>query len=326
MHPNSDISDIQILRVTVAEDLAGRTVLDCLRRELRLPAHRIGSLKFRPDGIRVNGARCRVSQVLKAGDVLELRLKTAGGTALSHGSFAAQPDVLYEDEALLIVSKPAGQPCHPSRGHYDDTLANQVAAYAAGRGEHWTPRLIGRLDMDTSGCVIFAKSAEAAALLAPRGKHGPEAPVRKRYLALAKGPFPAPSGTVDLPIAPDALHPGRMCALPHPSTQGKSAVTHYETLKTFETAGCTLLSVTIEHGRTHQIRVHMAAIGHALVGDALYGGAKAVQLPQACLVSFSHAMLHCAEVTVRHPFSGACITAATPAPAEWDPFLTSANA
>ena len=150
--------------------------------------------------------------------------------------------VLYEDSDLLIVNKPAGMVCHPSPGHFSDTLANQAAAHLGGTGTAMDMRVTGRLDKDTSGIVTFARNSEAAAMIQRQREDGR---LVKIYLALAEGRFEQPEGTVDCPLRREA-----------PGSPRKLR---------------TLLACRIEHGRTHQIRVHMASIGHPLAGDPLYG-------------------------------------------------------
>ena len=277
-------------------DHPGCTVGDFLRREAKLSRHQVSALKFREGGIRVNGEPARTSTLLYAGDVLCLRLKAETEAVLVPGDFDAPPDILFEDGAFLVVSKPAGQVCHPSPGHYADSLANQTARYAVLKGEAWGIRLAGRLDKDTSGCVVIAKSAEAAALLSRTGA------LEKTYYAVAEGRPEPPCGTIRLPIAPDPDRPGRMKTGPG----GKSAGTVYETI--FSSAGQSLLRLRLEHGRTHQIRVHLAAAGHPLAGDPLYGNG---------IPGKTRTLLHCESVRIRHPFTGRSVLVRAPFPPDW---------
>ena len=271
------------LTFEIPPDTAGKTIRTFLREELAFSGHQISRLKFQEDGIRVDGEKAYVSHVLREGEMLTvglteqvLRRETEGGKRARiweapAPELAAFPlKVLYEDEDYLIVDKPAGMVCHPSPGHYSDTLANQAAAYLGGTGTEMDMRVTGRLDRETSGIVTFARSTEAAAMIQRQRADGR---LVKTYLALAEGLFRETEGAVKVPIRRECAGSHRMvCA-----EDGKAAGTYYRVLG--ETTGPdgsprTLLAVTIEHGRTHQIRVHMAHIGHPLAGDPLYGSGR----------------------------------------------------
>ena len=238
---------------------------------------------------------------------------------------AAHPlEVLYEDEDLLIVNKPAGMVCHPSPGHYSDTLANQAAALLGGTGTAMDMRVTGRLDRETSGIVTFARNSEAAAMIQRQREDGR---LVKTYLALAQGDFAQEEGVVDAPIRREA--PGShymVCA-----ADGKPARTFYKVLARMagpDGEPRTLLQCRIEHGRTHQIRVHMAKIGHHLVGDPLYGVGRA-EVPDGdeqpgerpaggslCPEKMPEEMgLHAYRLTLYRPFDGDRIEITAKAPA-----------
>ena len=268
------------LEFAVTREMAGRSVRQFLQEELSFSGHQISRLKFQEEGIRVDGEKVYVNHVLKEGEILTvglteqvLRRDTEGGKP---GKIWEAPapelskyplQVLYEDSDLLIVNKPAGMVCHPSPGHYSDTLANQAAAHLGGTGTAMDMRVTGRLDRETSGIVTFARNSEAAAMIQRQREDGR---LIKIYLALAEGRFELPEGVVDFPLRREAPGSHFMICAP----DGKAARTFYRVLA--ETKGAegeprTLLACCIEHGRTHQIRVHMARIGHPLVGDSLYG-------------------------------------------------------
>lgn len=284
----------RVLEFIISDEDAGKTVREFLHDQLRFSRRQISSLKYREDGIRVNDVFSRVTQVLHQGDVLTIVPKSAGNLYLDHGTFTAPPDILYEDNDLLIVNKPSGMVCHPSPGHYADTLANQAAAYASSKNENWTIRLVGRLDKDTSGIVIFAKNSETAALLS-----SPDS-IQKTYYAIVCG-HPG-SGTVDLPIASDPDTLGKMRTSP----EGKPAETLYETVRVI--GDQSLLKIRIINGRTHQIRLHMAAIGFPLLGDPMYGSGQK---------GTTHAMLHCAESSFIHPFTKEPLQITATFPKDW---------
>ena len=268
------------LSFAVDAGTAGMSVRQFLRERLAFSGHQISRIKFQEEGVRIDGRKVYVNHVLQEGELLTvglteqvLRRDTEGGRPAKvweapAPELAAFPlEVLYEDADLLIVNKPAGIVCHPSPGHYNDTLANQAAAYLGGTGREMDMRVTGRLDRETSGIVTFARSTEAAAMIQKQREDGR---LVKIYLALAEGAVERDEGVVDIPIRREAPGSHRMAC----AQDGRDARTFYRVLarvKGPDAGERTLLSCRIEHGRTHQIRVHMAYIGHPLVGDPLYG-------------------------------------------------------
>ena len=291
------------LEIQMKPEDAGVTVGTFLRIRLGFSKKQISRLKFRENGIRIDGVQRRTDYRLRAGELLKIRLEEKTGEGQESRVIpcpgAEHPDILFENADLLAVNKPAGMVCHPSHGHYLDTLANRAAAYLERKGEPGTIRLVGRLDKDTSGIVLFAKNREAAAALGRQRRCGS---LRKGYLALVSGcPEPA-EGTVDAPI--DKI-PGELMRM-QVSAEGKPARTHYCTLKTFQREGavCSLLQLTLEHGRTHQIRVHMTYLGCPLMGDPLYGAD-----PRG-----GGALLHAWKLQFFLPFTGEQISLETELP------------
>ena len=161
-------------------------VEDFLRRRLGFSKKQISALKFRENGIRVNGSRRRVTEKLQPGDLLEILVEEEGKSSSQLIPAEGMVSVLYEDEDLMVVDKPAGILVHPSGGHYQDTLANQLMGYFQKRGETPVLRSIGRLDKDTSGAVLFAKTKLSAARLSKEREQGR---YEKEYLALVEGCF-----------------------------------------------------------------------------------------------------------------------------------------
>lgn len=265
------------LRFQIDARYDGRKVVHFLRGEARLSARLVHSLKRVPDGICVNGAQTRTIDLLHAGDLLTL--------TLPDDTACVEPldlplDVLYEDDDLLIVNKPAGLAMHPTHNHQGDTLANAVAAHFERQGRSVAMRCVGRLDRDTSGVVVCALNRYAAARLSGC--------VEKEYLAVVSGLYQG-SGTIDRPIIrPDPLHTSRAVG-----AGGLPAVTHWQALRRGENQ--TLVRVWLETGRTHQIRVHFACLGTPLVGDTMYGTADRQIARQA---------LHCASARLIHPVTG----------------------
>ncbi len=218
-------------------------------------------LKRTAGGIRRNGVWIRVNDRLGAGDRLDIRLLEE----LPVERFRPMKlvfDIVYEDEHLLVVNKPAGMPVHPSVNHYEHTLANAVMAYAQEKKEIYPYRCINRLDRDTTGLLIIAKHMLSAAVLYGQMR---EKKIRRIYLALVTGEIDRP-GVIDLPIGRKA---GSVIERTVDMEHGERAVTHYFPLQKGD--GWTLVQCMLDTGRTHQIRVHMSHIGHPLPGDFLYG-------------------------------------------------------
>ena len=242
---------------------------------------------FSLNGLPANAARTRI----KSGDELCWHLAEESRIASENIPL----DILYEDAALLIVNKPAGMLVHPTGGEYSHTLANAVLFHYEAHGEKHAFHPVHRLDRQTSGLVLIAKEAHVQHLLSAPDKMSME----RIYLAIIEGAPPEPCGTIDAPIA---RRPGSIIER-MVSSAGQPAVTHYETLCTKN--GLSLLSLRLETGRTHQIRVHLAHIGYPLLGDDLYGGTKE---------RISRQALHATRLCLRHPFSGktVAVTAALP--------------
>ena len=233
-------------------------------------------------GLTMDGRHIRTVDTLRAGAVIRVVTDAA---RRSYPPSAATALVLYEDADIIIFNKPAGMPCHPSKGHPFDTLANVFAARPGTSGLFFRP--VGRLDKDTSGAVLCAKHAHAAHRLFG------EARPFKIYLALIAGALPHTQGVVDAPICREVEGGQRRCV----RADGQRAVTHYKTL--LESDALSLLALWLETGRTHQIRVHMAHLGCPLAGDRLYGGDGSVLKRHA---------LHCAAMALSHPLTGAAVS------------------
>jgi 23S rRNA pseudouridine1911/1915/1917 synthase len=209
---------------------------------------------------------------------------------------AAEPvpdfEVVYEDADLLVVDKPAGLVTHPAPGHRGPTLAGALRGRAAGGPDPERAGIVHRLDRDTSGLMVVTKTEEAHAALAAalRARQ-----VRREYLALVAGRVETESGTVDAPIGRDR---SRRTVVSTRSDRPREAVTHFEVIERLPTT--TLLRVRLETGRTHQIRAHLAAIGHPVCGDRQYGGG-------ACgrEIGLERQFLHAEKLMFSHPRSGA---------------------
>jgi 23S rRNA pseudouridine1911/1915/1917 synthase len=240
--------------------------------------------------VTLRGQRARPADRVQAGDEVTVRVPEAAPTSLAPEAIPL--DVVYEDADLLVVNKPAGLVVHPAPGHASGTLVNALLAHApelAGGPATWSiggeqrPGIVHRLDKDTSGLMVVAKHERAQRFLAAQLKNRE---MDKRYLALVDGRPSADSGTIDAPIARDPRHPQQMGVVPG----GRPAITHFHVLRRFDRYA--LLECKPVTGRTHQIRVHLAAIGCPVAGDATYGR-KPAALP------LSRHFLHAARLTFR---------------------------
>ncbi len=209
---------------------------------------------------------------------------------------------VYADEHLLVVDKPAGLTVHPGAGTGDETLAagllfDRPSIEGVGQVGRWG--IVHRLDRATSGLLVVALTQpaydELAAMMRSRK-------IARRYLALTEGVMSIPRGTVDAPIGPDPNRPTRRALSPY----GKHAVTHYRRREEWPEAEISLLDVKLETGRTHQIRVHLAGIGHPVLADRVYGGRSTVEIPGAPEpIRVPRLALHAASLTLRHPITNA---------------------
>lgn len=244
-------------------------------------------------GLTRSGGILRTVDVIHAGDVITLRLDGGETSVAANPELSA--DVVYEDEDVVVFNKPPFMPVHPSQRHHDDTLANLFAARYPGLPF----RPINRLDRNTSGLCVCAKNQLAAAALSGS--------ISKVYYAITDGT--PPGDTVDAPIGRLGDSVIERCVTP----DGKPAVTHFRKVSGERRA---LLRITLETGRTHQIRVHMAHIGFPLCGDDMYGG--------DC-TAISRQALHCGEVGFTLPVSGERITVSAPLPEDMAAILDGTN-
>jgi 23S rRNA pseudouridine1911/1915/1917 synthase len=210
--------------------------------------------------------------------------------------------VVYEDDALIVVDKPAGLVVHPAPAHPTGTLAQALAGRAAG-GEPFRPGIVHRLDRDTSGLLVVAKSEEVHRALQEQIRHRE---VRRDYLALVEGRPNARRGTIDAPIGRDR---SQRTVVSTRTDRPREARTHFELEQ--ELPRTTLLRVRLETGRTHQIRAHLAAIGHPVAGDPAYGG-----LASGRRLGLSRQFLHSANLLFRHPQTGELVDCESKLPAD----------
>ena len=242
-------------------------------------------------------------------------------------------DVVYEDEHLIVVDKPAGLVVHPAPGHAGGTLVNALIARCgdslSGIGGVRRPGIVHRLDKDTSGLMVVAKTDAAHRGLAELfADHGRCRPLEREYLAIVWGSFGASAGKVDAAIARHSIHRAKMAVAQE--DRGRRAVTHWRLLEGLGPAS--LVACRLETGRTHQIRVHMASVGHPLLGDSVYGAGfktKAVQLAggaKAALAALGRQALHAAALGFEHPVTGHALRFESAPPADFSRLLNALRA
>lgn len=288
----------------------GETAAWVLKNRLGLTRREIRRLKFAEGGIRVGGRQIRSNEILRPGDVLEVSKYPEALENIwaeeSAKSGCARPQaedlILYEDEDLLVMTKPPGIAVHPVGCHKMGTLLDMAAEYLGRKISGQGLGCVGRLDVETSGCMVFAKHRLAAARLQRQREQGD---FGKEYLAVVTGHMEERTGRVDLPMGKlaDDGQRERMQI----TENGKRAVTHYQVLLRLDTSD--LIRLQLETGRTHQIRVHMEAIGHPLEGDLLYG--------RKTNGSWSRAALHAWQVWFRQPFTEKPILLEAPLPGDF---------
>lgn len=211
--------------------------------------------------------------------------------------------VVYEDEHLIVVDKPAGMVVHPAAGNPDGTLVNALLHHCRGQlsgiGGVARPGIVHRIDKDTSGLLVVAKSDKAHEGLA---KQFADHSIERRYLAVCNGHPNPPAGTISARLGRSDANRKKMAVLPDDSSRGKHAVTHYREVERLR--HCSLVECRLETGRTHQVRVHLASIGHALLGDPVYGRPNAQIRPVLKELGFERQALHAASLGFEHPVDG----------------------
>ncbi len=265
------------LNFNVNDIESGMRMSDYLKRRLGFSTSLVTKVKF--GGVRLNGEVVTMRAEVKPGNEVSIDFPEESSENIEPMNIPL--DILYEDAHILAVNKPKDMPTHPSRGNHLPTLANATAAYL---GEPFVFRAVNRLDRGTSGIVIIAKHPLSAALL---GRAMKERRIHKKYLATVSGVPKEKHGIIDAPIAREVE--GNIKRVVR--EDGKRAVTEYRVIGVSED-GNAICEVTLHTGRTHQIRVHFAHIGHPLVGDFLYGEEK----------NEGYSLI-CSEITLPHPLT-----------------------
>ncbi|MBQ7901274.1 MAG: RluA family pseudouridine synthase [Clostridia bacterium] len=271
----------------------GKPVKTVLKHRLKISAAILTSLKKHSDGILVNGTKAMANTIVHMGDTITINIHDTSSPNIE--PCRMELDILQEDEDILVLNKPRSMPTHPSQNHHSDTLANGVMHYY--RHSDFTFRVITRLDRDTSGVVLIAKNLLSASLLSEQMRRQA---IHKEYIALCHGTPQNASGTIDAPIARVEGSTILRCVSPN----GKKSITHYSVVSTH--GNLSLINLNPQTGRTHQLRVHLAHIGHPIYGDDMYGSP----------VIGDRTRLHCRAITFTSPASGETITVEAPIPSD----------
>ena len=244
--------------------------------------------------VTVNGRVSKSGYILRVADTVQMAQLVPTAQPTMAKPKALPLDVVYADQDVLVINKAAGMVVHPAAGHYEDTLVNAILARypeLQGVGDSLRPGIVHRLDKDTSGLMIVARNVQAQAALTEQIQRHE---IVKRYLALVAGVVPLDQGSIDAPIGRDPRHRQQMAIM---ATGSREARTHFRVLQRFTRH--TLLLVQLETGRTHQIRVHLQAIGYPVVGDPVYGPKdNRYKLP------LQRQFLHAFQLAFTHPSTG----------------------
>ena len=279
----------------IDEDSAGLRVEQFLRRK-RYSGQNLSEIKRMPKSILVNGVHYYMRQELSKGDHLQVRIcETQNSEKIPPTNLPL--NIIYEDEDLLVLNKPAGMPIHPSLNNYTHSIANALAYYFQSQGKPFIFRCCNRLDRDTSGLTIVSKHLVSGSILSDMTKYRE---VHREYLAIARGSVTPSEGTIQAPLG---RKEGTIIERTVDWEHGEDAVTHYKVVK--EANGHSLVSLRLETGRTHQIRIHMKYLGYPLIGDYLYNPDMEYMTRQA---------LHSHHMEFTHPITGEHMSFTAPLP------------
>ena len=264
-------------------------------------------LKKDPAAVLADGVPCFMNHVLLPGDTLTLHIREDRSSE-KIPAVDLPLDIVYEDADLMVINKPAGMPIHPSMNNYYNSMANALAYYFKQQNCPFVFRCINRLDRDTSGLTIVAKHYVSAGMLSAMIANKAASGITREYLAIVKGSVQPPEGTITAPLG---RKEGSIIERTVDFEKGESAITHYRVLD--EKNGHSLVSLILETGRTHQIRIHMKYLGYPLIGDYLYNPDMALIQRQA---------LHAWKLSFRHPITGDDMQFTAPLPEDMSAILS----
>ncbi len=303
--------------LTVSEEGFGERVDSFLSKQTELS--RSAAQRLIENGsVTVNGVPVSKKQLLREGDLIEVILPEAMECEIEAENIPI--DIIYEDEDIAVINKAAGMVVHPAAGNLSGTLVNALLYHMKGSlsgiGGVMRPGIVHRIDKDTSGLLVIAKNDFAhRALSAELERHG----IVREYHMLAKGGFKEDCGTLSYPIGRHPVDRKKMAVLLSPGSHSKEAITHYEVIEQF--GEVSYVKAQLETGRTHQIRVHMAYIGHPLVGDETYGGGK-IRFEKLHGALLDGQILHAKALTLTHPRTNERLTFHSPLPENFEKLLS----
>lgn len=263
----------------------------------------LAEIKRMPESILVNGVHYYMRQQLVSGDSLSVRICETG-CSRKIPPIQLPLDIVYEDEDLIVINKPSGMPIHPSLNHYTNSMANALAWYYQEQGKPFIFRCCNRLDRDTSGLTVVAKHLVSGNIISEMVRRRR---IRREYLAIARGSVTPHAGTINAPLA---RKPGTIIERTVDFEYGETAVTHYKVEA--EKNGHSLISLCLETGRTHQIRIHMKYLGFPLIGDYLYN-------PD--MENIGRQALHSHKLAFPHPITGKELAFHAPLPEDMQKVL-----
>lgn len=294
----------EIFEYTVADGDAGKRLDMFLAEKRAVPSRSFGKKLIDADRVQVNNQPAKASYKVCPGD--RIRVVVPDPEPIEAQPEAINLDILYEDEDVIVINKPRGMVVHPAAGNRHGTLVNALLAHCtnlSGIGGKTRPGIVHRLDKDTTGVMMAAKNDRAHLSLAQQIK---EKSAKRNYLAIVHGNVREDQGIIKGNIGRHPVHRKKMAVVPE--SRGKPAVTHYKVLERF--GDFTLIEARLETGRTHQIRVHMAHLGHPVAGDDVYG-------PKRSGLPLKGQALHSARLTFAHPETGETVTCTAPLPEDF---------
>ena len=303
-------------RFIIGEQEAGTRLDRCIVHHISDCSRSFAARLIQEGCVRVNRLKKKPSYQVHDNDIIAVEIPVPEKI-----SAAPEPiplDILYEDRDLIVISKPAGMVVHPAPGHYSGTLVHGLLHHCQnleGIGGEIRPGIVHRLDKDTSGVMVVAKSEKAHHSLTNQFKNRQ---VKKCYLALVHGVMGSDAGAIDQPIG---RHPVQRKKMSTASRHSREAYTDWQVVRCFEMCAVSLLSVQIKTGRTHQIRVHLSAIGHPLLGDPVYGSRKLdanLRIRYGTSVDLNRQMLHANRLQFSHPITGKLLTVKSALPKDMD--------